>query len=230
MQKFRAVLFDLDNTLSDFMQMKAEACKAGVVAMVAAGLKMPVDEAYSSLMEAYFAEGLESDQAFSAFLLKIGQFDHKILAAAINSYLETKKGFLKPYPNVCAVLDALIKRGYVLGVVTDAPKTKAYQRLLAMDLEQYFEFVLGFEDTGAKKQTGLPLKLALDYLRKGLSELSSSDVLMVGDSVVRDLYPAKSLGLKTALSLYGQWGEENVADESVDFELSHFGDLLKILE
>jgi putative hydrolase of the HAD superfamily len=229
MQKFRAVLFDLDNTLSDFMQMKAQACKAGVVAMVAAGLKMPVDEAYSSLMEAYFDAGLESDEAFSAFLRKVGQFDHKILAAAINSYLETKKGSLKPYPNVAAVLNELRRRGYVLGVVTDAPKTKAYQRLLAMDLERHFQFVLGFEDTGAKKKTGLPLKLALDYLRKSFPELSSSDVLMVGDSVERDLFPAKKLGLKTALSLYGQWGEENLSDGAVDFELFHFADLLKIL-
>jgi putative hydrolase of the HAD superfamily len=71
MQKFRAVLFDLDNTLSDFMQMKAEACKAGVVAMVSAGLKMSADEAYASLIDAYFSEGLESDQAFSAFLRKV---------------------------------------------------------------------------------------------------------------------------------------------------------------
>ena len=229
MQKFRAVLFDLDNTLSDFMQMKAEACKAGVAAMVAAGLKMSADEAYASLMEAYFAAGLESDEAFSAFLRKVGQFDHKILAAAINAYLETKKGFLKPYPNVAAVLDELRRRGYLLGVVTDAPKTKAYQRLMAMDLERHFQFVLGFEDTGAKKQTGLPLKLALDYLRKELPELTSSEVLMVGDSVERDLCPAKNLGLKTAFSIYGQWGEENVSDGAVDFELSHFGDLLEIL-
>jgi putative hydrolase of the HAD superfamily len=229
MQKFRAVLFDLDNTLSDFMQMKAEACKAGVVAMVAAGLKMPGDEAYTTLMESYFAAGLESDEAFSAFLRKVGQFDYKILASAINSYLETKKVFLKPYPNVAEVLDELRRRGYVLGVVTDAPKTKAYQRLLTMDLERHFQFVLGFEDTCAKKQTGLPLNLALDYLRKSLPELSSSDVLMVGDSVERDLCPAKSLGLKTALSLYGQWGEENVSDGTVDFELFNFADLLKIL-
>ena len=157
------------------------------------------------------------------------RFDPKILAAAINAYLETKKGFLKPYPNVAVVLDELRNRGYLLGVVTDAPKTKAYQRLFAMDLERHFQFVLGFEDTGAKKRTGLPLKLALDFLRKDLSELASSEVLMVGDSVERDLCPAKNLGLKTALSLYGQWGEENVSHGMVDFELYHFGDLLKIL-
>jgi FMN phosphatase YigB (HAD superfamily) len=116
--------------------------------------------------------------------------------------LERKKGFLKPYPNVAAVLDELRKRGYVLGVVTDAPKMKACQRLLAMHLERHFQFVLGFEDTGAKKQTGLPLKLALEYLRKELPELASSEVLMVGDSVERDLCPAKNLVENCIFSLW----------------------------
>ena len=40
MNKTRAILFDLDNTLVDFMQMKEEACKAAVKAMIVAGLKM----------------------------------------------------------------------------------------------------------------------------------------------------------------------------------------------
>ena len=46
MQKIRAILFDLDNTLSDFILMKEEACKAAAHAMVAAGLNMTEKAAY----------------------------------------------------------------------------------------------------------------------------------------------------------------------------------------
>ena len=52
-----------------------------------------------------------------------------------------------------------------------------------MGIESYFKFVVGFEDTGNGKHTGLPLKLALDKLRKELPDLVNSEILMVGDSI-----------------------------------------------
>lgn len=79
------------------MQMKGEAYKAAVRAMIAAGLNMSEAKAYARLMQTYFELGIESDTAFTQFLKEIGQFDHKILAAAINDYIKTKNGFVKPY-------------------------------------------------------------------------------------------------------------------------------------
>ena len=144
MHKIRAILFDLDNTLVDFIRMKEESCRAAVKAMVASGLQMKEDQVYERLMETNV--GIESDRAFSEFLRSIDQFDHKILASGINTYLKTKK-FLKPYPNVKSVLGKLKRRGVFLSIVTDAPKTKAYQRLLGMGIEPYFKFIVGYEDT-----------------------------------------------------------------------------------
>lgn len=117
--------------------------------------------------------------------------------------------------------------GVVAVIVTDAPKTKAYQRLLAMGIESYFRFVVGFEDTGNGKHTGLPLMLALDKLRKEIPTLKNSEILMVGDSIERDMKPAKKLGLKTALAKYGHIGI--FESESVDHELRTIGDLLNIV-
>lgn len=226
MQKIRAVLFDLDNTLSDFMLMKEKACRAAVRAMIVAGLKMAEEEAYSMLMETYFRVGLESDQAFTEFLKCAGQFDHKILAAAINEYLKVKKNFVKPYPNVKLVLQNLRKKGVILNIVTDAPKTKAFQRLLIMGIEPYFQSVIGFEDTSSKKQTGLPLKLALEKLKTEVPGIMNSEILMVGDSIERDILSARKLGLRTALSKYGQTAEEN---GTADYELTNIKDLLNIV-
>lgn len=194
MQKIRAIVFDLDNTLIDFMQLKKESCKAAVQAMIAAGLKMDEKQAYAKLMKTYFKVGLESDEAFTHFLIEIDQFNYKILAAAINRYLEAKNCLIKPYPNVKTVLKTLKEKGLILSIVTDAPKTKAYQRLLLMDIEHYFRFVVGFEDTNLKKHTGLPLQLGIKLLKKDTPELLNSEILMVGDSIERDITPAKNLG------------------------------------
>lgn len=227
MQKIRAILFDLDNTLSDFMLMKEEACKAAVRAMVAAGLNMTEKAAYDRLMETYFELGLESEVAFTEFLRNSGEFNHKILAAAINAYLKTKSNFVKPYPRVKSVLRKLQKQGVVLSVITDAPKTKAYQRLLKMGIEPYFKFVVGFEDTDSKKQTGLPFRLALSELKKELPDVKEPEILMVGDSVERDVQPAKKLGLKTALAKYGQ---RTQGMKIADYELNNIKDLENIVK
>ena len=226
MQKIRAVFFDLDNTLIDFMQMKEESCKAAIQAMISAGLKMDQKEAFCSLMETYYRLGLESDFAFTQFLKENNKFDHKILAAAINKYQETKTSYVKPYLNVKTVLQNLKEKGTILCILTDAPKTKAYQRLLTMGIDKYFEFVVGFEDTNVKKHTGLPLELAIKLLKKEIPEIKNSEILMVGDSIERDLTPATKLGLKTAIAKYGQLSKEN---ETVDYELENITDLTKIV-
>jgi putative hydrolase of the HAD superfamily len=223
--QIRVILFDLDNTLADFIAMKQKSCYAAAKAMVKAGLPMNATQAYERLLSSYFEFGIESDDAFSKFLESTGQFNHKILAAAINAYLKEKTRTLKPYPHVKSTLNSLQKKGVYLSIVTDAPKTKAYQRLLAMGMEHHFKFVVGYEDTNHAKKTGLPLLLALDTLRKDFPDLSNGEVLMVGDSMERDIIPAKQLGLKTALSKYGQKTEDA---GNPDYELSEFKELLQI--
>lgn len=226
MSGIKAVLFDVDNTLIDFMFMKKESCKAAVHAMVDAGLQLPESEAYEKLLKVYFSLGLESDIAFTQFLKNENQFSHKILAAAINAYLAVKTQCLQPYPNVKPVLMSLQQKGLFLSIVTDAPKTKAFQRLLAMEIEPYFKFVVGYEDTNNTKNTGLPFHFALELLRKEILGISSDQILMIGDSIERDIVPAKQLGLKTALAKYGQW---TTGVGTPDFELSDFKDILSIV-
>jgi putative hydrolase of the HAD superfamily len=207
--------------------MKAESCRAAVKAMKASGLQMDEDQAFKLLLIKYFDVGIESDRAFSEFLRSIDQFDHKILASGIKTYLKTKNKFLKPYPNVKPVLGKLKRKSIFLSIVTDAPKTKAYQRLLGMGIEPYFKFVVGYEDTNKTKHTGLPILLALEMLRKDCPDIANSEILMVGDSIERDIVPAKELGLKTALATYRQKTPEI---GSADYELSDFKEIIDIVE
>jgi len=228
MAEIKAIFFDLDNTLIDFKKMKESSCMAAAQAMADAGLEMDVDEAYAKLMEVYLDIGIESDEAFTKFLESVGQFDHKILAAAINAYLKEKDGFIKSYDNVDAVLDGLKKKGIMLAVVTDAPKTKAFQRLYAMEITNYFEFVVGFEDTGEFKDSGLPLKLALEKITEIVPGIRSEEIMMVGDSLTRDVESAQKIGFVAVHAKYGHaWEEES--DAKPDHSLDDISDILKIV-
>ncbi len=223
MGRIKAILFDLDNTLIDFMKMKREAVRSAMKAMIKAGLKIDETEGYKKLMITYMRLGIESQNAFQEFLKsEVGRIDEKMLAGAINAYLKTKDSFLKPYPNVKPMLRELKKMGIKLAIVTDAPKVKAYQRLLAMDIEKYFDFVIGFEDTEKKKKTEIPLKVAIEKLK-----LKPKEIMVVGDSIKRDVIPARKLDMISVFAKYGS--SENVGKIKPDFEINDFSEILKMI-
>jgi len=55
----KAILFDLDNTLIDFMKMKHECCKVAIDAMIKAGLKVEKKKALQILYKLYDEYGIE---------------------------------------------------------------------------------------------------------------------------------------------------------------------------
>ena len=101
----KAVIFDLDNTLVDFMRMKKHSCSAAIDAMIGAGLNMDHNKAFKVLFGLYDEYGLEEKTIFQKFLKKLtGKIDYRVLASGIVAYRRVRTGFLEPYPNVDYVL------------------------------------------------------------------------------------------------------------------------------
>ncbi len=222
MKNIKAIIFDLDNTLIDFIKMKQESVKSAIKAMIRTGLEINESEEYKNLMNLYLKLGIESENVFQEFLKsKLGRIDEKMLAAAINAYLKTKNNFLKPYPNVKSTLSKLKKTGIKLIIVSDAPKVKAYQRLLAIGIEKYFDFVIGFEDTGRKKKTELPLRMAIEKLK-----FNPEEIIMVGDSIKRDIIPARKLGMISVLAKYGS--QEKIGKIKPHHEINDIKEILSL--
>ena len=214
-------MFDLDQTLIDFLHMKKLASKKTAEAMIKAGLKLNKKNAGKRLFDFYMKHGIDSDDAFVKFVEKIhGTIDYKILAAGVNAYDAAK--VVKPYPNVKPTLKKLKKKGLKLGVVTDAPVYKAWKRLNAMGLDDIFDVVIAFEDTKRQKPHKMPFKLALKKLR-----LKPKQVLFVGDWPERDIKGAKKVGMKTVFATYGgkQLGR---ARSYADYSINNFKELVEI--
>lgn len=220
----KAILFDLDNTLIDFMKMKKRATGAAISSMIKAGLKINKKEAWTLLQNLFHKYGLEYQQIFNAFLTEIlGYVDMKILAAAVVAYRRVKGDLLQPYSNVKKVLKRLKKKGYKLGIVTDAPKFQAWTRLYEMNLAKYFDIVVTLDDSGSFKHTGLPFERAIDMLG-----IEPKEIMMVGDWISRDIIPANKLGMKTVLAKYGQWQTRQEIFKA-DYEINDISELLKVL-
>ncbi|HMI31937.1 MAG TPA: HAD-IA family hydrolase, partial [Candidatus Limnocylindrales bacterium] len=190
----RAIIFDLDNTLTDFMKMKRAAIDAAVDGMIDAGLKLTRQETSEKIYRVYDREGIEYQQVFDLFLQEeFGGVDYKLLTSAIVSYRRARDSYLVLYPHVNLTLMEILKRGLKLAVVSDAPKLQAWMRLAQLQLQHLFDPVVAFEDTGERKPSPKPFERALDLLGVGPSE-----TIMVGDWPDRDVVGASKLGIRTA--------------------------------
>lgn len=218
----KLVLFDLDNTLIDFMWMKRLSCEAAMKAMIDSGLKIKKEKGLKILFSLYSKYGIEYQRIFQVFLETVlGRIDYKIMGAGIAAYRKVKEGLLYPYSNVIPTLKALKKKGYRLGIISDAPRIQAWIRLAAMGMHKEFDMVITFEDTGFKKSTALPFRAVLKK-----AKLRPEEVLMVGDSIKRDIAPAKKLGFKTVFAKYGS--EDKKARVKPDYVISDIKELLNI--
>lgn len=218
----KTILFDMDNTLIDFMKMKKMCIDAATDAMINAGIKMGKEDIKKKLFELYKEHGIEYEYIFQEFLKKTtGKVDYKILASAIVAYRKVRVGLLEHYPGVEKTLIKLKEKGLKLGIVTDAPKLKAWIRLVSMGIEDFFDAVVCSGKN--KKPHSLPFKKALTQLKA-----KPSETLMVGDSPTRDIQGAKELGMKTCFARYGYAGEQEIG-KIADYELERFEDLLKLV-
>lgn len=219
----KAVLFDLDNTLIDFMAVKRRSVDAAISAMLAAGVRLNKKQASKILYEMYWKLGIEYQHIFQQFLKKVlGKIDYKVLAEGIVAYRRTQADMLKPYSAVIPTLGKLKKSGLRLAIVSDAPRLKAWLRLVEMRLQGFFDVVVTFEDTGNYKHTGLPFKRALKLLK-----LKPEHCLMVGDWPERDIVGAKKLGIKTVFARYGT--TKKITSSGADFEIDSVKEVAKVV-
>ncbi|MCK4771591.1 MAG: HAD-IA family hydrolase [Candidatus Latescibacteria bacterium] len=220
----RAVIFDLDNTLIDFMRMKDEAVRAAADAMVDAGLDMSRVEIVEGIEEVYREKGIEYQKVFDDFLeRKTGGINWKILASGVLAYRRSREAHLVLYPHAHETLVKLAKKGIRLAVVTDAPRREAWLRLVKLGLHHLFDVVVTFEDTGKLKPDSAPFMRALDLLA-----VEAGETLMVGDWVERDMVGAGKLGIRTAFARYGDIFSSQ--ESGADYEIDDIAELINIVE
>jgi putative hydrolase of the HAD superfamily len=220
----KAIFFDLDNTLTDFMRMKELAVDAAISGMLDAGLNLRPEEARQKIYGIYDREGIEFQQVFDHFLQEeLGAIDHKILAAGIVAYRRVRDSALVLYPHVQITLVELLRRGIRLAVISDAPKAQVWLRLCSLNLHHVFDLVVAFEDTRERKPSRAPFEAALAGL-----DLAPGEVLMVGDWPERDMVGARNVGIRTVFARYGD--TFGTVHSGADFEIDDVLDLVPIVD
>jgi len=220
----RAIVLDLDNTLTDFMKMKAAAIDAAIDGMIDAGLKLPREAVRARIDAIYQEQGLEYQRVFDELLeSELGHIDPRILASGIVAYRRARESTLVLYPHVQMTLFELAKRGIRLGVVSDAPRAQVWLRLCSLSLQHVFDAVVTFEDTGERKPSQAPFREVLRRLG-----VEPQKALMIGDWAERDVVGASQVGIRTVFARYGD--TFGTVESGADFEVNDLMELLDIVD
>jgi putative hydrolase of the HAD superfamily len=217
-------VFDVDNTLVDFMKMKNAAVDTAIEAMIDAGLDMTTKQARKRIDAIYKAKGIEHQQVFDDFLTDVlGYIDYRILANGILAYRQGREGTLLAYPHVKLALLKLGRMGLKLGVVSDAPRLQAWMRLCSLGVDAFFDAVVTFDDTGVRKPAPEPFQKTLELLK-----VKPAEAVMVGDWAERDILGASRIGMHTVFARYGDaFGTKHTG---ADFEIGDILELVPVLE
>tara|TARA_S200000501_G_scaffold371591_1_gene414971 strand:- start:10433 stop:11131 length:699 start_codon:yes stop_codon:yes gene_type:complete len=222
--KVCGIVFDLDNTLLDFMKMKEFAVKAAIKGMIEAGFELDEKKSYNEIINIYEKFGWENQKVFDVFMKKtIGRVDNKFLAAGIVAYRRAREANLMVYPNVNRTLMALVKKGIKLAVVSDAPSREAWMRIYYLNLYHFFDVVITYDDSGERKPSSKPFQMALRSL-----QLNAKQTIMVGDWPDRDVVGAKQIGMHTAFARYGD--TFSTKQSGADWDLADIYELVSIVD
>ncbi len=217
-RKVKAVVFDMDNTLFDFVEAKLKACKA-VVEYLGVG-----DE--EELLK-YFLRGIhgfEDLENIADYMRDKEIYNKEKYEECCRIYEEVKLSNIEPYPQVRETLEKLREMGLKLAVVTDAMNGHALSRLRKAGLLHLFDVVVSADMTGKRKPEPDSIKLALQKLG-----VDAREAILVGDSVRRDIEAGKRLGM---ITVYAAYGDRNFFEDKsgeADFTLKEIKLLVKII-
>jgi len=219
--RIKGIIFDMDNTLFDFVNAKILACTA-IVDHLGKG------DAYELFN--YFrreVHGFENVLNISDYLRDNGCFSEDMFLDCCSIYEEEKVRSVELYPGVKNTLLELRSRNILLGILTDAEMRNARTRLEKVGLYSVFDSLFTHDITGWKKPSHKTFTHALDSMG-----LKPHETLFVGDSLRRDIAPSKQLGMMAAYAYYGDRDPDRdraPIKEKPDHILNSFSDLLKVI-
>ena len=209
----RAVLFDLDGTLIDSIDLIVNSARH---AFEKCGHAMPAAEEWVADL------GTPLRAMFGRFVT-----DEAVMAELVVGYREYQLAnhdrLVRPYDEGGATLRTLHKRGFALAVVTSKVESLAQRGLAHVGLDGFFDVVVGLESCTRHKPDPEPVHIALDRL--GLPPESAA---FVGDSP-HDMSAGRAAGVTTIAALWGPFTRDQLAVSGPDYYIERMGELLPIV-
>lgn len=224
MSNIKAFFFDLDGTLADTIGQLAQA-----TINVAKILNLKVPDV--NQVRSYVGNGaalLLARVILEKKDVSLADADPEILKKALdcfkNEYLKILDQNYVIYPNVIECLKLLKAKNFKTAVITNKPQIFAKPLLNYMNIDQYFDYILGGEVLEVKKPDPTPLLYVCDKL-----ELNANEVIMVGDSA-NDIKAAINAKIKSVVFTFGYSQDIDVKTLGADYVFDNYQQLINLIK
>jgi pyrophosphatase PpaX len=209
---FATVLFDLDGTLIDSIELILRSYRHTLRAH--RGYEPP-DHVWLS--------GLGTPLAVQFRRFSDDPAEIEAMVATYRAYnLAHHDALVRPYDGVPEAVRALKARGKRLGLVTSKTRGGALRGLDVAALGDVFDVVVGADEVANPKPHPEPVLTALARLGA-----SAAEAVFVGDSR-HDIACGRAAGVRTAAVLWGPFDRAHLEDLGPDYWLERPGDLARL--
>lgn len=190
--------FDLDGTLIDSVPDLASAVDKMLLDLQQAEagealVRQWVGNGSLALVKRALANDISGDQQIS----DEDETFQQAHALFLKHYQACKGEKTVCYDGIFALLDAARTNKIPMALITNKPYQFVPEILQELNLEHYFDLVLGGDSLSEKKPSGLPLLHACEQLN-----IAAEHGVMIGDSIT-DINAGKNAGFKTIAVTYG---------------------------
>ena len=239
-KKPKAILFDLDDTISSFDSVCApawEKCCGDFVQKYRTAFDR--DELLGSIRHTqswYWADPARHKKGrenlkearrevvrFSLETLGIMKEDMAIELA--DHYTQMQDSMLSLLPGSKEALDMLKDMKIRMAVVTNGASAVQREKLERFGITEYFEKIIIDAEVGYSKPDKEIFQYAINQL-----ELEPGDVWMVGDNLIWDIYGAQQLGIFTVWNDYRKKGLPDSPQATPDITVNSIYEMAKIIQ
>lgn len=212
LKHIEAILFDLDGTLVDTKDLIVTSFQKASVEVL--GREIPAEQILPFIgiplinQMKVLAPGHED--ALSDAYRRINHELHDEMIAYFDGTRE--------------MLEELRASGKRLGVVTSKRKGPALQALESFDLQDYFEFIVGMEDTEKHKPEPEPLLLGAKLLNA-----TDEPCVYIGDSPF-DMQAGRAANMYTIAANWGMFTREELLEAGARYEANHPSELPTVIQ
>lgn len=214
MPTLRTILFDLDGTLIDSVQLILDSYRH---TLAAHGLPPLSDDEWlrgvGTPLSAQFAPWRD---------------DQGTMEAMINTYREYNLAnhdrMVREFPGVVEAVRGVRARGLKTGLVTSKARQGALRGLRLVGLDDAMDVLVCADEVRNAKPHPEPVETAVRLL-----QADASTTLYVGDSI-HDLRSGRAAGVRTAAVLWGPFTRAHLAPGEPDYWLEHPKGLLSLLD
>lgn len=212
---WRAVLFDLDGTLADTVELILESFRHTMRTHLDT---VPPDTE--------FLRGIGTPLP-----IQIGGFAEsdaqraEMLATYVAYQRERHDSLVRPFPGADAVVSELRRRGSAVGVVTSKARGIALRTMEVCGIHEHFDFIVCGDEVERGKPDPEPVIRAMRALEV---HEQPERVIFVGDST-HDLRAGRSAGVRTAAVSWGPIERRVLEAEGPDYFIGRMEDLLEIV-